>query len=138
MGHGSSLGQSSKSKASPLAHVKGYGASSHGSSTWLFEKLTAIGAVFPIFYIVISLIFGMGSDVNTIANWFASPFNLSIALFGIVMTYGHGAYAVCTVIDDYIHGDALCFFSKVIVKFVFLFFAIITVASMIKLAAFGG
>lgn len=138
MGHGSSLGPNPYNKRSPLGHAKGHGASGHGSGEWLMERITAFAAIIPIAYMVLSLAFGMGSDIASMQAWFGNPVNLTIALCGVLAAYGHGAIAVSTVCGDYIHGDGLLFFAKLIVKFGFIIMAVITIVSMLKLGVIGG
>lgn len=138
MGHGSSLGPNPYNKRSALGHAKGHGASGHGSGEWLMERITAFAAIIPIAYMVLSLAFGMGSDIASMQAWFGNPVNLTIALCGVLAAYGHGAIAVSTVCGDYIHGDGLLFFAKLIVKFGFIIMAVITIVSMLKLGVIGG
>lgn len=137
MGHGSSLGPNPYHKRSALGHVKGHGASGHGSSEWLFERITAFAAILPIVYIVISLIFGMGQDLQSIHAWFSHPLNLVIAVCGVLAAYGHGAAAVATVVGDYVHNSGWQFFGKLIVKFGFIAMASITIIAMVRLGLGG-
>ncbi len=138
MGHGSSLGPNPYNKQSPLGHAKGHGASGHGSGEWLMERITAFAAIIPIFYMVLSLAFGMGSDIASMQAWFNNPVNLTIALCGVLAAYGHGGLAVSAVCGDYIHSDGILFFAKLIVKFGFIAMAVITIVSMLKLGVIGG
>ncbi len=138
MGHGSSLGPNPYHKRSPLGHAKGWGASGHGSSEWLLERISAFAAILPIFYIVFSLVCGMGSSLESMQAWFSHPLNLTIALCGVLAAYTHGAVAVATVAGDYIHNDGYVFFARLIVKFGFIAMAVITMVSMLKLGVIGG
>lgn len=138
MGHGSSLGPNPYNKRSALGHAKGWGASGDGSSEWLLERISAFAAILPIFYMVFSLAFGMGSSLESMQAWFANPVNLTIAICGVLAAYTHGSVAVATVAGDYIHHDGYVFFARLIVKFGFIAMAVITIVSMLKLGVIGG
>ncbi|MBC6444263.1 MAG: succinate dehydrogenase, hydrophobic membrane anchor protein [Alphaproteobacteria bacterium GM202ARS2] len=82
-----------------------------GIGHWWQQRLTAVALVVLIGWLFIALSTvagGVSSPLHEVAkNWVMRPFNgLCLALM-LVMAFWHGYLGLGTIIDDYVHGDAL-------------------------------
>lgn len=94
MGNGTSIGR-----------VRGLGSSHHGTHHWLTSRLTAVGNLVLISFLIVSLALLPDYTYATVRGWVARPLP-SIALILIMInTFTHARMGVQVMLEDYIHGE---------------------------------
>ncbi len=94
MGNGTSIGR-----------VRGLGSSHHGTHHWLTSRLTAVGNLVLITFLIVSLALLPDYAYATVRGWVARPLP-SIALILIMInTFTHARMGVQVMLEDYIHGE---------------------------------
>ena len=86
----------------PLAQVRGLGASREGTSHYIRQRVSAIALLFLVPWFVISGLIAMRGGFDSAQAWLASPVNAIL----IVLTFGAALYhmrlGMQTVIEDYL------------------------------------
>lgn len=94
MGNGTSIGR-----------VRGLGSSHQGTHHWLTSRLTAVGNLVLITFLIVSLALLPDYAYATVRGWVARPLP-SIALILIMInTFTHARMGVQVMLEDYIHGE---------------------------------
>jgi succinate dehydrogenase / fumarate reductase membrane anchor subunit len=94
MGNGTSIGR-----------VRGLGSSHHGTHHWLTSRLTAVGNLVLITFLIVSLALLPDYAYATVRGWVARPLP-SIALILIMInTVTHARMGVQVMLEDYIHTE---------------------------------
>lgn len=93
----------------PLAKVKGLGASGHGSGHWWLQRVSALALIPLSLWFVFSVIGHIGDDQQTLVAWIAKPgVALALILYAIFMFF-HAQLGLQVVIEDYVHNSAVKF-----------------------------
>ena len=95
MGNGTSIGR-----------VRGLGAAHHGTHHWVLQRLTALGNLLLMAFLVISL-GGLGEyDFKSVIDWIARPLAaLAFALL-VISVFWHARLGLTVLIEDYVHEGA--------------------------------
>lgn len=95
MGNGTQLGK-----------VRGLGASHHGSHHWLQQRLTALGNVLLVGFLVVSLLRLPLGDHGAVHRWAANPAVALALILLLVSIFWHLRLGLQVLIEDYVHGAA--------------------------------
>lgn len=94
MGNGTSIGR-----------VRGLGSSHEGTHHWLTQRLTAVGNLVLITFLIVSLALLPDHGYATVRGWVARPLP-SIALILIMInTFTHARMGVQVMLEDYVHEE---------------------------------
>ena len=94
MGNGTSIGR-----------VRGMGSSHEGTHHWLTQRLTAVGNLVLITFLIVSLALLPDHSYATVRGWVARPLP-SIALILIMInTFTHARMGVQVMLEDYVHEE---------------------------------
>ncbi|MGV3512340.1 succinate dehydrogenase, hydrophobic membrane anchor protein [Novosphingobium sp. ERW19] len=94
MGNGTSIGR-----------VRGLGSSHEGTHHWLTARLTAVGNLVLIPFLIVSLALLPDYTYATVRGWVARPLP-SIALILIMInTFTHARMGVQVMLEDYVHEE---------------------------------
>ncbi len=122
---------------SPLARVVGLGTAKEGVSHWWWQRLTAIALVPLTFWFVLSLAaYGTG-DHATVTEWMSSPVTASLLVLFIGSVFHHAQLGLQVIIEDYVHHEAVKMASLIAVKFAAVFFALVAIVAVLKVATAG-
>ena len=94
MGNGTSIGR-----------VRGLGSSHQGTHHWLSQRLTAVGNLVLIPFLMISLALMPAHDYATIHSWAAKPLPATALILIMINTFQHARMGVQVMLDDYIHEE---------------------------------
>jgi len=94
MGNGTSIGR-----------VRGLGASHHGTHHWLLMRLTAVGNLVLIPFLLISLALMPAHDYATVHEWVAKPLPATALVLIFINTFTHARLGVQVMLEDYIHEE---------------------------------
>ncbi|WP_353227067.1 succinate dehydrogenase, hydrophobic membrane anchor protein [Novosphingobium sp.] len=92
MGNGTSIGR-----------VRGLGSSHHGTHHWLASRLTAVGNLVLIPYLLVSLMLLPGFDFASVHAWLAQPVPATALVLTFINTFYHARLGVQVMLEDYVH-----------------------------------
>ncbi|MFM9935533.1 MAG: succinate dehydrogenase, hydrophobic membrane anchor protein [Novosphingobium sp.] len=94
MGNGTSIGR-----------VRGLGSSHHGTHHFLSSRLTAVGNLVLIPFLMISLALMPTHDFATVHAWAAKPVPATALILIMINTFQHARLGVQVMLEDYIHEE---------------------------------
>ena len=95
MGNGTSIGR-----------VRGLGSSHHGAHHWLATRLTAVGNLILIPWLIVSLALLPAYDFATVHAWIARPVAATGLILILLNTVHHARLGVQVMLEDYVHEEA--------------------------------
>lgn len=95
MGNGTSIGR-----------VRGLGASHHGTHHWLMQRVTAVGNLVLIPYLMVSLALLPAHDFATVHGWVAKPVPATALALIMINTFAHARMGIQVMLEDYIHAGS--------------------------------
>jgi len=94
MGNGTSIGR-----------VRGLGSAGHGSHDWLLQRLTSVGNLVLIPWLLISLALLPAYDYSTMRGWMEKPLTATLLILIMVNTFYHARLGVREMLGDYVHEE---------------------------------
>jgi len=87
---------------SPIKEARGLGASHHGTSHWWAQRVTAIGMVPLMLWLVVGLAANAGGTHADAVAWLGHPVNavIMVVLFGVL--FYHASLGLQVVLEDYV------------------------------------
>lgn len=92
----------SSSMQTPLGKVRGLGSARKGVSHWWMQRLTAMGLIPVVIYLVIGLVTSISADYAAAIAWLSSPLNASAALLLFGVGFYHANLGLQVIIEDYV------------------------------------
>lgn len=92
----------SSSMQTPLGKVRGLGSARKGVSHWWMQRLTAMGLIPVVIYLVIGLVTSISADYAAAIAWLSSPLNASAALLFFGVGFYHANLGLQVIIEDYV------------------------------------
>ena len=126
-----------KTKASmqtPLGKARGLGSARKGVSHWWMQRLTAMGMLPLVLYLVISLLTQVGSDYGQAAEWVSAPFNATTLLLLFGVGFYHASLGLQVVIEDYVSNENRRLLMLVGVKLLMTGLAVLSLFSVLSIA----
>ncbi|MCG8324564.1 MAG: succinate dehydrogenase, hydrophobic membrane anchor protein [Thiotrichales bacterium] len=119
---------------SPLARVRGLGSAKQGSHHWWMQRVSAIALV-PLCLWFIAALFQLSSMGYTeVRVWMADPIVSVLLVMMLLALYYHTYVRVQVVIEDYIDSEWQKIGCLLLVKFLCLFAAMISIYSVLKVS----
>lgn len=118
----------------PLARVRGLGSAKEGTHHWWVQRLTAVALVPLTLWFVASVITVATADYTAVSQWAQSPMNTVFLLLLIVATFYHAQLGMQVVFEDYIHSEWLKVWSLVLLRFVMITLAFISIVAVLRVA----
>lgn len=118
----------------PLARVRGLGSAKEGTHHWWVQRLTAVALVPLTLWFVASVIVVATADYTAVSQWAQSPMNTVFLLLLIVATFYHAQLGMQVVFEDYIHSEWLKVWSLVLLRFVMITLAFISIVAVLHVA----
>lgn len=94
MGNGTSIGR-----------VRGLGSSHHGTHHFLSSRMTAVGNLVLIPFLMVSLALMPSHDYATMHSWAAKPMPATALILIMINTFQHARLGVQVMLEDYIHEE---------------------------------
>ncbi len=126
-----------KDLRSPLAKVKGLGASGDASHHFWLQRLTALALIPLTFWFCFNIALLPDASYSNVVAWFASPFNAVMMILIILISFQHGHLGLQVIIEDYVANYHYRLIVILAVKFISYFMMALGVYSIIKIS-FGG
>ncbi len=122
------------SMRTPLAQVRGLGSAKAGAHHWWAQRLSAI-ALIPLFlWFVASLASIATADYATAVAWMGSPLNSALLVLLIGATFYHAQLGMQVVFEDYISTHWLQVTSIVLVRFLAILLAVVSIIAVLRIA----
>lgn len=126
MGNGTSIGR-----------VRGLGSSHQGAHHWLLSRLTAVGNIVLIPFLLASLALLPAYDYATVHAWAARPLSSTALILIMINTFYHARLGVQVMLEDYLHEDAGKFAGWLLVNLVPFAGAAFGILSVLRIALGG-
>lgn len=126
MGNGTSIGR-----------VRGLGSSHHGTHHFLASRLSAVGNLVLVPYLLVSLLLLPGYDYASVHSWLAQPVAATALILTLVNTFYHARLGVQNMLEDYVHDAPGKLLAWVFVNFAPVAGAAFGVISVIRIALGG-
>jgi succinate dehydrogenase / fumarate reductase membrane anchor subunit len=126
MGNGTSIGR-----------VRGLGSSHSGTHHFLASRLTAVGNLVLIPWLMISLALLPAWDYATVRGWMAQPLAATGMVLIFINTVWHARLGVQVMLEDYVHEAPGKLLAWVLVNFVPAAAAVFGIVSIIRIALGG-
>ncbi len=120
-----------------LGRVRGLGSAKTGAHHWLVQRVTALGNLALVGWLVISLLRLPVFDYERLVQWLASPLVAVPMMLMIVSVFWHLRLGLQVLIEDYFHGEASKLFMLALLNFYTIAGAAFGLFSVAKIA-FGG
>lgn len=86
----------------PIARVRGLGASHEGTHHWLLQRFTAVGNLVTVLFLIISLLMLPNLSYETVAGWLSRPVPALMIGLMIVSTFWHARLGMQVMVEDYV------------------------------------
>ncbi len=100
-----------------LGKVRGLGSAQHGSHHWLQQRLSALGNLLLVGFLVASLLRLPLGDHREVARWAADPLVAFALIMLVVSVFWHLRLGLQVLIEDYVHGEATRLLALVALNF---------------------
>lgn len=122
---------------SELARAKGLGSAKEGTDHWFAQRLTAIGLLPLVVWLVWSILKLQGADYSTFTAWLAHPINAILMILFIIATAYHAKLGVQVIVEDYIHNEGFKMVKLIGQKLFFFALSVACIFSIMKIAFAG-
>ena len=122
------------SMRTPLAQVRGHGSAKAGAHHWWAQRLTAIALVPLFLWFVASLVSLATADYATAVAWIGSPLNSALLVLLIGAMFYHAQLGMQVVFEDYISTHWLQVASIILVRFLAILLAVVSIIAVLRIA----
>ena len=91
------------SSRTPLGRARGLGASHHGATHWLAERISAIALVPLVLWAIFGVLRLATLDYQGAVVWVSSPLNAVLLVLLTATAYWHMHAGMRVIVEDYIH-----------------------------------
>ncbi|MCJ2182005.1 succinate dehydrogenase, hydrophobic membrane anchor protein [Novosphingobium sp. 1949] len=123
MGNGTSIGR-----------VRGLGSAKHGAHHWLLQRFTAVGNLFLLIWLAVSILLLEDLSFISVTGWLSHPVPAVLMALLIVSTFWHARLGVQVMMEDYVHDHGSKFACLVALNFVAFAGAAFGVLCVLRLA----
>ena len=106
---------------SDLGKVRGLGSAKSGTHHWWMQRVTAVGLVPLVAWLLVSIAGLAGADYTTAKAWVAHPLNSTLLVLFLFAGFYHLKLGGQVIIEDYVHSEG----RKVAALLALNFFAIV-------------
>ena len=105
MGNGTSIGR-----------VRGLGPAHEGAHHWLVQRLTAIGNLVTVLFLIVSLLMLPNLSYEAVTGWMAQPLPAFMMALLVVSTFWHASLGLQVLVEDYVHAPGNRFIVLALIK----------------------
>lgn len=85
-----------------IGRVRGLGSAHHGAHHWLMQRVTAVGNLVSVGFLVISLAMMPNHSFATVSGWMGEPLPALMMAMLVVSTFWHARMGLQVLIEDYV------------------------------------
>jgi succinate dehydrogenase / fumarate reductase membrane anchor subunit len=100
-----------------LGRVRGLGAAHEGEEGWMQQRMTAVGNLLLVGFLVISIILLPDLSYPTVSEWLRHPLPAVAMALLVVNVFWHARLGLRELIGDYVHDDGNKFACFLFVNF---------------------
>ena len=120
-----------------LGRVRGLGSAKHGGAHWVLHRMTAVGNLLLLPWLLISLVRLPTYDYTTVITWLAQPMAAVPMMLLVISVFWHFRIGLQVVIEDYVHEEGAKFASLTALTFYTLGTAAFALFAIAKIALTG-
>lgn len=85
----------------PIGRVRGLGTAHHGAHHWIAHRMTAIGNLVVMSYLIVSLALLGDYGHASVVKWLSSPMAATAIILLVISVFWHARLGLQIVIEDY-------------------------------------
>jgi len=120
-----------------LGRVRGLGSAKHGGAHWVLHRMTAVGNLLLLPWLLISLVRLPTYDYTMVTTWLAQPMAAVPMMLLVISVFWHFRIGLQVVIEDYVHEEGTKFASLTALTFYTLGTAAFALFAIAKIALTG-
>ena len=120
-----------------LGRVRGLGSARGGTHHWINQRITAVGNLVLITWLMVSALRLPGLDYGTVSTWLSAPIVAVPMMLMLVSIFWHLRLGLQVLIEDYVHDDALKFGAILLLNFYAIGGAALGIFAVAKIAFTG-
>lgn len=120
-----------------LGRVRGLGSARAGTHHWINQRITAVGNLILVLWLIFSLLRLPALDHASVTGWLAEPLVAVPMILMIVSIFHHFRLGLQVVIEDYVHEEGLKFGALLLLNFYAIGAAALGIFAVAKIAFTG-
>lgn len=120
-----------------IGRVRGLGSARHGADHWLKQRLTALGNLVLVLWLIGSLVALPSRDHAAIVAWLSSPLVAVPMILMLVSIFWHLRIGMQVMIEDYVHTEGNKLLALVLLNFYAIGGAALGIFAVAKIAFSG-
>ncbi len=120
-----------------IGRVRGLGSAKSGAHHWWLQRVTAVGNLLLVGWLVASLLRLPAFDYQLVHDWLASPLAAVPMALLVVSVFWHLRIGLQVVIEDYVHDDGLKLGTFILLNFFVIASVALALFSILKIALGG-
>jgi succinate dehydrogenase / fumarate reductase membrane anchor subunit len=100
-----------------IGRVRGLGSAHEGEQGWMQQRMTAIGNLLLVGFLVCSILLLPDLSYGTLSGWMAHPVPACALALLVVNVFWHARLGLREMIGDYVHDDGNKFAAFLLVNF---------------------
>lgn len=120
-----------------IGRVRGLGSARSGTHHWISQRITAVGNIVLVLWLIASLLMLPGLDYGSVTGWLAQPLVAVPMILMVANVFYHLRLGLQVLIEDYLHGDAGKLFALLLLNFYAVAGAALAIFSIAKIAFTG-
>jgi succinate dehydrogenase / fumarate reductase membrane anchor subunit len=120
-----------------VGRVRGLGSAKSGTHHWIVQRITAVGNLVLVLWLIASLLFLPGLDYGAVTGWLAQPLVAVPMMLMLVSIFYHLKLGLQVLIEDYLHEEGTKLFALLILNFYAIGAAALGIFSIAKIAFTG-
>lgn len=100
-----------------IGRVRGLGSAKHGAKHWLNQRLTAVGNIVLVLWLIFSLLSLSSLEYGAVVAWLSSPIVAVPMMLMIVSIFWHLKMGMQTMLEDYIHEEGMKLIAMLLLNF---------------------
>jgi succinate dehydrogenase / fumarate reductase membrane anchor subunit len=120
-----------------IGRVRGLGSARAGTHHWISQRITAVGNIVLVLWLIASLLLLPGLDYGSVTGWLGQPLVAVPMMLMVANVFWHLKLGLQVLIEDYLHGDAGKLFALLLLNFYAVAGAALGIFSIAKIAFTG-
>jgi succinate dehydrogenase / fumarate reductase membrane anchor subunit len=120
-----------------IGRVRGLGSARAGTHHWISQRITAVGNIVLVLWLIASLLLLPGLDYGSVTGWLGQPLVAVPMMLMVANIFWHLKLGLQVLIEDYLHGDAGKLFALLLLNFYAVAGAALGIFSIAKIAFTG-
>lgn len=118
----------------PLAKVKGLGASGKGAHHWWLQRVSAIALAPLSVWFVFAILGHIGDSHAAVIAWISQPAMTVLLVLYLAFMFLHAQLGLQVVIEDYVHNEAVKMTMMLLMKALCLLAALASIFAVLRVA----